>query len=402
MGAWGADGTVDAYVDDLDALVAALREDPVHVQQVRGNGHTAEVDAALTRIVESSDIPVYVALVGNLPDLAVDDPTEDLGIRLQSQLDPDAVYVVAVGSRGTDFHYGGSDPDLAHAIYEGLKPTYPDWEDEDAPRASDAGRAAILASIVADEDHTVSEELVDTYTSSATWTQAGYRESKQPYLHVEVVSASVFVGVLVALVGWRLTRTWALRAVTAAPPAPQRGRKPPASTVEAAIDRPGADLETVRRDATSTLDKLAAELTARPNGPGVDDALGCRVAAEQVLGSHDLLDVVGALVLARTGRALLKDHDRPYRPCFVNPLHGRGYLEIDLPAGGGSVAVPVCRRCSEARSSSRRRPDALLEPRSSWLPMPDRPYYEGDTVWARTGYGSLDPDLWRHVTQERR
>jgi hypothetical protein len=54
---WGsteADGQVDAHVATLDELVAALDQDPVNVQQVMGNGHTAEVDAQLTSWGRSS------------------------------------------------------------------------------------------------------------------------------------------------------------------------------------------------------------------------------------------------------------------------------------------------------------------------------------------------------------
>ncbi|WP_134739098.1 hypothetical protein [Nocardioides sp. 503] len=412
MGVTGADGQVDAYVAAVDDLVAALERDPVNVQQLAGNGHTAEVDAHLTEIVASSDVPIYVALVGELPDLATDRPTEDLAIRLQSELGQDAIYVVAVGRSGTSFYYGGDDTSLETAIYEGLEPTYDTSSDSDAPRPSDAGRAAIIATLVADENHTISDSLVDTYTAGATWTGPRYESRPDAYLHAEVAGLSALVGVLVALTTWRLARTWALRSVVPAPapgvrrpadshtPTRQKRRKVDAAARAVASDAtPG--LEDVRRQAGTTLEKLADELVRRPSGPGVDDALGCRVAAEQALGSDDVLDVVGALVLARTGRKLLEDPDRAYRPCFLNPLHGLGYVETSAPVGGDDeVTVPVCRTCSKAGTTGRGY-EPLLERPHGLLPRAPRPYYEGDSVWARTGFGSLDTDLWRRVMEER-
>ncbi|WP_193607045.1 hypothetical protein [Nocardioides lijunqiniae] len=414
MGVTEAGGQVDAYVDTLDDLVAALEQDPVNVQQLRGNGHTAEIDAALTEIVESSDIPIYVALVGELPELSADRPAEDLAVRLQSNLEPDALYIVAVGrTGGTTFSYGGDDVGVESAIYEGLQKTYGDY-DYDAPRASDAGRAAMIATVASSDDGTISDSLVETYTEDATWTSPRYESRQDAYLHSEVAGLSLCVGVLVALTLWRLTRTWALRAVVPAPAPGAHGRATgrdslPTGRTRQEVDAAARalasdampDVEDVRGQASSTLDKLAAELTRKPSGPGVDDALGCRVAAEQVVDSDDVLDVVGALVLARAGRELLQDPDRPYRPCFLNPLHGRGYVETSAPVGGDDeVTVPVCRRCSKAGGTARGY-EPLLARRRGLVSRAPRPYYEGDTVWARTGFGSLDPDLWRRVTEDR-
>ena len=64
------------------------------------------------------------------------------------------------------------------------------------------------------------------------------------------------------------------------------------------------------------------------------------------------------------------------------------------------MRVPVCRRCSEVTGTARSyRP--LLDPPRGWRRI-TRPYYAGDTVWARTGFGSLDPDVWRRVPGELR
>lgn len=403
MGDAGAGGQVDAYVDSVEDLVQALQQDPVNVQQVRGNGHTAEVDAEITQIVGSSEVPMFVALVGELPGLARDNPARDLIVRLESRLDREGVYVVAVGDTGPVWEVVGGERELKDAIQAGLAPTYPDYDDQDAPRASDAGGVAIIASVVAAEDHTISDDVVSTYTESATWGRDAYQSPSQAALPSEVAGLSLVLGTLVALVGWRLARTWELRAVVPAPPRTVRPAREPRTT-PATTSRPTTtgvpEIEDVRRDATDALGKLAGALVDRPTGPGVEDALGCRIAAELLLDSTDHLDVIGALVLSRTGQSFLRDPDHHYRPCFVNPLHGQGLEEIDVTADGTVFGVPCCRRCAGQRSLTPRANTLLARPSGWWRRAP-RPYYEDDTVWSRTGFGALDPTLWRRVIEDR-
>jgi len=300
---------------------------------------------------------------------------------------------------------------LEDAIRDGLRPTYSD--DYEAPRPSDAGEAAMIAAVVAEADHTITEYQVALYSRSTTWTEVRYDSGPEPPLPSVLAAFSAMLGVLVALVGWRLTRTWVLRSVTPAPPRAAPWSRPDARGVvtpkapERPVGRPtrGAPapvpvitVAAVRKDATQTLDTLARSLAHSGSGPRLEAAIGCRVAAERVIASSDLLDVVGALVLARTGRSLLRTAD-PYRPCFVNPLHGEGTVEIEITDGDeASLSVPACRRCGSTRGLAQEL-DPLLE--AWWGLRGSRPYYEGGTLWARTGFGGLDPDLWRLVVSER-
>ncbi|CAN5367788.1 hypothetical protein BH11ACT8_BH11ACT8_27210 [soil metagenome] len=127
------------------------------------------------------------------------------------------------------------------------------------------------------------------------------------------------------------------------------------------------------------------------------------VAARELLegaaGDDATLDVVGALVLARRGRAALeaaRKGRRDWHPpatCFLNPLHGRVAAQVAVGATGrgrsASQEVPVCGECLEA-VEGRTRPDYLdVERRGKSVH-----YFDSDVEpWASTGYGALDDDL---------
>jgi hypothetical protein len=110
------------------------------------------------------------------------------------------------------------------------------------------------------------------------------------------------------------------------------------------------------------------------------------------------VDLVGVLVLVDHARdhlaraAALDARRTPARPtplCFFHPLHGRSAKTVAWRDG---LRVPACATCaSDLRAG--RTPDALRDG--------DRPYFEGDTVWARTGYGAFDDDPRRSGSARR-
>ena len=122
----------------------------------------------------------------------------------------------------------------------------------------------------------------------------------------------------------------------------------------------------------------------------LDAARGCLDSAEQLAESDDPLEVVGALVLVTTGQTALSKGPWPFHPCFFNPLHGAAWSQVRAGAGGGSV--PTCNKCAD-RVERGDEPESLIVGNGFW----SRPYYQGSTVWARTGYGSLVDDLWDRV-----
>ena len=152
------------------------------------------------------------------------------------------------------------------------------------------------------------------------------------------------------------------------------------------------DIETVRAEADTELTALAEALASPGSGIHFEQAMLAREVAEPLLSSRDVLDVVGALVLARTGRRELAraagTGRKPYRVCFFDPRHEPGTHIVQWRYGDAEVEVPVCGRCRRAVDRGRA-PEALVVPHRGEM----QPYYEGDSVWARTGFGSLTEDL---------
>ncbi|HTW15547.1 MAG TPA: hypothetical protein VMF51_10485 [Nocardioides sp.] len=121
-------------------------------------------------------------------------------------------------------------------------------------------------------------------------------------------------------------------------------------------------------------------------------------AATRVLdGSDDLelLDAVGALVLARQARAALDAATsgktfRPLRLCYLNPLHDSpGRTSMRLEQDGHTLDVPVCRTCRSDLKAGRD-PDALrVERRGRAVLYVD----SGVEPWASTAYGTLGTGL---------
>jgi hypothetical protein len=111
------------------------------------------------------------------------------------------------------------------------------------------------------------------------------------------------------------------------------------------------------------------------------------------------VDLVGVLVLVDQARgdlaraAGLESGHRvaPQRPlCAFHPLHGRSTRTVPWQRG---LQVPACAACAKAVRGGRT-PDALRDG--------DVPYFEADTVWARTGYGAWADDLVERVSRGER
>jgi hypothetical protein len=379
----------DPVPGDVPAIVASLREDPILVSQVMGNGATADVDAALHAKLEAAHVPVYVVLTATPAGYGAN-ADEEIASLVHDQLGSDGVYYVHTTQGGGALQvYGDVDPSVTNddtlyslALYQGQDQVDPPHDEDSAWSSTPAASAGIVLDIAAHRtlpengQPALSAGEVATYTHRP-WVQTDYvfaDDQPQPLsvglLSVVAVTVAVVFTVLVyrllaaapGLAGRRALRAGARSDAIAR--ARSRAEAELAS-LGRALERPGGDLD--RRE------------TAR----------GCHEVATDLLASTDLLDLVGAQVLGVTGLAALRG--RPaYRCCYVDPRHSPadGVAEV-----GRGLSVPVCRSCRTTIEQGGT-PEPLREGRE--------PYYEGDSVWARTGYGALSDELWRDVAAARR
>ena len=82
--------------ETVDQIVAELRQDPILVHQLLGNGHTDEVTSELRELADQVEMPVFVALVQSPPGLAADNPSDDLLRLVHTHLDRPGIYIVQV------------------------------------------------------------------------------------------------------------------------------------------------------------------------------------------------------------------------------------------------------------------------------------------------------------------
>lgn len=183
--------------------------------------------------------------------------------------------------------------------------------------------------------------------------------------------------------------------------APAAGWRLPASAVSRVRS---AEDQRLTRQARSEVLALGEALDARDIGPRDDRpawqaALDHYEAASRLLdrksAERDLrvLDTVGAVVLARRGRDALAaaTAGRSFGPapvCLLDPLHPAPRQRGRVQVAGQAVDVPLCTACRRDLQHGRE-PDVLdVERRGRAVH-----YLDTDTVWARTGYGALVPDL---------
>lgn len=451
----GDDGGTPGYVDTLPEMVAALRESPVVVEPTTGNGHTEQVREHLLGLAERAEAGgVQVFAVATTTPVGLD-PTnadEQLAVLLHDELEVPGVYVVETslgighlavyGDLGTDSTNTGTELSLLRTDAQiQMEQALADRWGDDARLSgvSDVAAALEAAAQVAedgafpereygddgtplDRPEPLTSDEADSYATS-TWAYAtpdyDAEQSWSPATPGEASFAVTLTLVLVTAVGYRLLQALAAwRAAPAAASTPARSsaaRRPVAPPAEPSLalgyrHAPAS----LRRRAADRLARTDAELTTRTlrdlPAASVDLARGGIEEARRLLDAGpderaaetgDDLAAVGAWVLAETAWSVVRRRgDGTWVPCFTNPTHGEGTTQA---AVGGGLEVPVCAACaSRIRKGSA--PDTLLT-------VPDRarrwgrsrpvPYYEVDSVWARTGFGALGDELWRELGRER-
>jgi len=127
-------------------------------------------------------------------------------------------------------------------------------------------------------------------------------------------------------------------------------------------------------------------------------ALDAYAAARRVLASEPrMVDLVGALVLVEDGSRALAAAEAleagrpapgPAALCFFDPRHPGATKPVDWKP---NLTVPACGTCRAALRTGHRPPDTLLDD--------GQPWFETDSLWARTGFGVFEPDLAERVSR---
>lgn len=387
--------------DTVESIAAALRDDPVLVHELLGNGRTDEVHDALSGLVEDladQGVPAYVALV-QTPDADLPSSADDAGdtlLRLiHQELGEPGLYVVATQDTLTavaTYDVPLDATSISLGRYDAVQAARDDLpEGEFVPAA---GEAAVLLSVAADDDLSLTPGEVDDLMDSGPWV-AAYGDEPMSYElddargepETPLVFAVAFA--LVALVvGWRLLRArtaWAGGATSA----PRTRRARPDGPLPRPRTPPQPRIDTTRKQARKVLAALRREVDGSLQ-PVTDEVHGSLEAAEDLVDSESRIEVVAALVLAEQGAARLRGDELPVR-CYFDPRHGPPERRVVV----SDVSLPACGACAEAVAAD-------VPPASLTTDDGKRPYWRADSIWAATGLGSLDPDLWRLVAERQR
>jgi hypothetical protein len=347
---------VPAHADErVDTIVRALRADPVYVSSSLTRAVPPAQVAALRRAVADSPDPAFVVVApsfGEEPGLGTLRALPDL---LHDRLDRDGLYL-AVDASSTPY---------ARAF--GVQP------------ATDPDR--LLANVFDDRpDATPGEAARYALALLTTGKRAPVAREPRHYEDtvdaLPVVAAGIGAGALgFGVIGW----PWllGLRRRRA-----QRRDEAPAL----APASPPLDADALRLDAHQELAELSTALAAATQPP--DGAFDAYAAASKLLDEVQprAIELLAALELARAGRGALRGNAR--RPCFFDPRHGAGTNATRWQLGTEETDIPACRACAQAIEQDRA-PLALQDD--------GRPYFERDTLWARTGFGAIADDLPQRV-----
>lgn len=409
-------GTGLTYPPALEDIVAALREQPVLVDPLFGNGDTVAVRDGLAELAAAVDEPVFVVLVP-APDVALDsgDPLTDLATRLSLDLGPGyyAVDIDPMHGSGRVVPIGIADPVRTYEARDEHGPD-PSEERDPADYPSDVGSLARELDVIA-HGGDIDGATYTSYAEDAPWAappeweSTSSRDAALPSTYVAdgglafVIAAGVAWLLLRNAATWRTSRRPATSGAVSLAKRPGRSRDdsgraedvPPGIAASTSV----ADLRVVVESELTDLAEARAAVdlgrlpSVRRERLEASDEAARLVLATAGSRERDLDDVVGALVLVRRARFALDDdrHDAVYRPCFFDPRHGRGTRTRSVPLGETDVSVACCRWCARV-------PAARLSP----LTVRRKPYFEHDTVWARTGFGTFVDDLEHQVLDELR
>jgi hypothetical protein len=356
----GADGDgVDGDSSRAAYIAAQLQRDPVFVSPSLSRVAAPAAVEALRKRVAAMPYPTYVAFVPLFTEEPDARTLRQILPILRDRLGRDGLYIVADGSGY------GLDAEAFGVRTRGDIGRVSIVANDGAPRS--AGPLARLDIAL--------RHLATGYVPAFSVDDERASRDRLPWIVLGIATALGFlVPVGLVLAGPQASaRRRALRDA--------RNRAADhAAAARSRIDEP--ERPAARGGALDAVAGLARAIAEDP--APVDRALRAYDAASDVLSRRDptTVDLVGAATLARMGRAWLQDP--AWRPCFFDPRHGRSDRSTRWRRGGQDITIPTCAACAKALRRDRK-PDVLGDG--------GRPYYERDTVWARTGFGALDDDV---------
>ncbi|MFD3688791.1 hypothetical protein ACFWTE_28695 [Nocardiopsis sp. NPDC058631] len=344
------------YDEMATVRASALAEDPLYVGALhRRNVAEQDAEALRARLADAST-PVYVVLVGQ--EGRLDDYVADLA----HHADTDGSFFV-VGRDGVTLH--GARAGAHDGAAEGSDPAELTAEAVNA----DAGLA----------EAPLAERLVRAVDIVEGGGPAdGLRGSP-----LTTAAAFVLGAALLATGAWWGIGRWARKPLRVAP-----------LTETVARNIGLSQQEEYRERLTERLTGCGRRVAAQSAGSGrVGPALEAYGAAAKVLdAAADTSDLVGVHVLLDMCDAALDDRPAPPH-CFFDPRHGGATADVRwrAPASFHSIRVLACRVCRKAVRDHRT--PAAVPDASGSRPLPYYAVAPEESVWAATGYGTLDPDL---------
>ncbi|CAB4921973.1 unannotated protein [freshwater metagenome] len=337
-----------------------LRSDPVFVSPSLRRVVSAEDEAALRRDVAAMPYPTYVVVAPAFRDEPDLESFPDLATLLRDRLGRDGLYLVA------DENGSGLGADAF-----GVR-----------TRGDTRGLISTVLGAVPRGDGPVARVrfALEHLRTGATATGGTVDDdASDDARFFSILGVSTLVGLVVPLgiaastPGGRRRRAERRRARLAA----RDARIAAAPAVAPPVERGEARRDA--QDAVAGLARAIAEADAPP-----DRALRTYDAASHALGREDAtpMDLVGARALADAGRAQLRGAS--WRPCLFDPRHGEGDRPTRWRRDGQDAVIPACADCAALLADGKAPP--VLQDRG-------RPYWERDTVWARTGFGAIDDDV---------
>ncbi|MBS44830.1 MAG: hypothetical protein CMH83_17020 [Nocardioides sp.] len=412
--------TVPPYPDTVDELVDVLRADPVLVESAYGSGDAAGTEARIAAVAGQVPFDVYVAVVGTPSDVDAGSSASDfLATALARRIGEPGLYVVSAAGQPLSLRVidtGWDETAFSLQRYRNLEAVEEAFDG--APLAPGLAAEVAVRTAVEEpvplgagpDEPSLSEsdvdELVERQEALAPFDLPDLEDTAEPWsvgkrwMVGTLVAVGLLLLVLQTLVGWpgwssRTSRTSRTSGTSRA--AATRRTTEPRPPVP---PRTPPDREAVRAEAEAAVTDLAERLESARGSTAYDDAVAAREVAGTLLHSDDVLDLVGATVLAHAGRRALRGSTPALRVCFFDPRHTGALRDLGQRWGAADVSVPACPACAAAVDRGDQ-PEALLEPYGRRGGR-SRPYYEGTSVWAGTGFGSLSAGLGSLLRQVRR